>query len=140
MAKQHEVTRAVHWFECPLSLLDIEFEHIILVVSPVTRRLPNTHVIHIRSLNLLISPLPIFGPQELLKCIENLGTIRQKKWTSRRNFIKEKELLVFPNPKMISLFCLFQELQVLLHQLLVWKSHPSDSLQRVVTLVAKEIR
>lgn len=139
MTEQYEVTGAVHWFECPLSLLDIEFEHVILVVSPVAGRLPDTHVIHIWSLNLLISPLPIFRPQELLKCIEDLGTIWQKKWTPRRNFIKEKELLVFPNPKMISLFCLFQELQMLLHKLFVWKSHPADSLQRVVTLVAKEI-
>jgi hypothetical protein len=41
------MARAIHGLERPLLLLDVEGEHVIVVVLPVTRRLPKLAVVHI---------------------------------------------------------------------------------------------
>ena len=46
--KNQAVTRAIHRLECPCLLLDIEGEHVILVVRPVTGGLPELRVVHVR--------------------------------------------------------------------------------------------
>jgi hypothetical protein len=41
------VSRAVHWLETPFLLLDVEGEHAVLVILPVTRLLPELAVEHV---------------------------------------------------------------------------------------------
>lgn len=46
--KDEAVTRAVHGFQCPLLFLHVKGEHVVLVVLPVPRSLPQLRVVHIR--------------------------------------------------------------------------------------------
>ena len=46
--KDDTMPRTVHWFQSPLLLLDIEREHVLLVVLPVSRSFPEFAVVHIR--------------------------------------------------------------------------------------------
>lgn len=139
VGEQDKVTRAVHRLEGPFSFLNVQFEHVILVVSPVTRSLPDAHVVHIRRLHLLISALPVLRTQKFLQSVENLSAVREKERTPRGHFVKEEEFLVFSNPQVVSFLGFFKELQVLLHLLLVRECNASDSLQRVIGLVTEEI-
>jgi hypothetical protein len=45
--KDQSVARTVHRLECPLLLLDVQSEHVVLVVLPMTRSLPKFAVVHI---------------------------------------------------------------------------------------------
>jgi hypothetical protein len=62
VAKQNKVSWAVHGLQSPVALLDVQFEHIIRIVLPVTRLLPDADVVHVRGLNLLVAALTVFGP------------------------------------------------------------------------------
>ena len=49
--KDETMPRAVHRFQSPLLLLDIEREHVILVILPMSRSLPEFAIVHIRGDN-----------------------------------------------------------------------------------------
>lgn len=59
VAEQNKVTRAVHGLQSPLALLDVQFEHIIRIVLPVTGLLPDADVVHVRGLDLLVATLAV---------------------------------------------------------------------------------
>ena len=139
IAKEDAVTRAVHRLERPLALFNVELEHVILVVIPVTRSLPDAHIVHVWSLNFLIAALSIFGPQKLLDSVEDLCAVGEQKRTSGRGFVKKEKLLVLADFDMVPFLGLFQELQVLLHPLFVGESNATNTLQRIIGLISKEI-
>lgn len=62
VAEEHEMARAVHGLESPFPLLHVEFEHIILVMRPVTRSFPDADVVHVGSLNFLVAALAVLSP------------------------------------------------------------------------------
>lgn len=136
MAKENKVPGAVHGLERPLLLFNLELEHVVTVVLPVARGLPNTNIIHVRSLDLLITTLPVLRAQKRLKGVEDLRTIGKKESGTWGNLVKEEQFLVLSNPQVVALFGLLQKLQVLLHQLLVGEGHTTNTLQGVVALVA----
>lgn len=61
VAEQDKVSRAVHGLQSPVPLLNVQFEHIIRIVLPVTGLLPDADVVHIRGLDLLIAALAVLG-------------------------------------------------------------------------------
>lgn len=140
MIKHDAMAGAVHWLQSPFTLFNVQLEHVIPVVSPVARGFPDAYIIHVGRLNFKVTSFPILGAQQFLQRIENLGTVRKKEWTPRRYVVKEEELLVFTNSQVIPFLCLFQEFQMLLHGLLIGKCHATNSLQRIVVLVTKEVR
>lgn len=71
--------------------------------------------------------------------VENLHSVREEERTSGRSFIEEEQLLFFSNSQVVTALSLFQELQVLGHGLLIGKSDTTDTLQRIVALVTKEV-
>jgi hypothetical protein len=139
VAEEDEMARAVHGLKCPFSLLHVKLEHIILVVRPVTRCLPDADVVHVGSLNFLVAALAVLSPQKSLERIENLSSVGEEERTAWRNFIEEEKLLVLADSQVIALLRLLQELQMFLHLLLIGESNTADTLQRVVSLITKEI-
>jgi hypothetical protein len=133
------MARAVHGLKSPFSLLHVKLEHVILVMRPMTRRLPDANVVHVGSLHFLVAALAVLSPQKSLERIENLGSVGEEERTARRNFVEEEKLLVLANSQMIALLCLLQELQMFLHLLLIGESNTADTLQRVVGLITKEV-
>lgn len=139
VAEEHKVTGAVHRLESPLPLLNVKLEHVILVVGPVARRLPDADIIHVGSLNLLVAALAVLRAQKGLEGVEDLGTVGQKEGASWRNLVEEEQLLLLAQLNVVALLGLLQELQVLLHLLLIGESNTADTLQRVVGLVTEEV-
>ena len=53
------VTGAVHWLERPFVFLDVEGEHVVLVVLPMAGRLPQFRVEHVGGDDFLVPALEI---------------------------------------------------------------------------------
>lgn len=115
VAKENKVTRAVHRLESPFTLLDLQLEHVVLVVSPVTRGLPKANIIHVGGLDLLVAAIAVLSTQKGLNLIENLGSVGEEERTSGRHIIEEEELLFLSNSQVVTSLGFFQELQVLGH-------------------------
>lgn len=139
VAEQNEVPRAVHGLQSPLALLDIQLEHIILVVGPVSGGFPDADIVHIGGLDLLVASLAVFTTQKGLELVEDLGSVRKEEWATGGRLIEEEQLLLLANSQMVPLFSFLQKLQVLSHQLLVGEGNTTNTLQRVVGLIAKEV-
>ena len=139
VSEEHKVSRAVHRLESPLPLLNIELEHVVLIVGPVTGCLPDTDIVHVRGLDLLVATFTVFRSQERLKGIENLGPVGQKEGATRGDFVEEEQLLFLADSDVVTLLCLLKELHVLMKSLLVGEGDTTDTLQGVIGLVTKEI-
>lgn len=139
MTEEEEVSGTVHGLESPFALLDIKLEHIIFVVGPVTRRLPDTNVVHVRGLDFLVASLAVFRSQKSLKGVEDLGAVGKQERTARRSFVEEEKFLLLANAHVVTLLGLLQELQMFLHLLLVGECNTTDTLQGVVALVTQEV-
>jgi hypothetical protein len=139
VAEEKKVTRAVHRLKSPLAFLNVQLEHVILIVSPVTRGLPDGNIEHVGGLDFLVAALAVLSTQEGLNLVENLGSVGEEERTSGRRVIEEEQLLLFSNSQVVTALSLFQELQVLGHCLLIGESNTTDTLQGIVALVTKEV-
>jgi hypothetical protein len=122
------VTRAVHRLESPFSLFNIKFEHVILVVSPMTGGLPNADVVHVGRLDFLVSSLAVLGTQEGLEGVENPDTVGKKEGASRRHVIEKEKFLLLSDSQVVALFSLLKKFEVLRHLFLVGERDTTNSL------------
>ena len=107
MAKENKVGRAVHWLQGKLLFVDDELKHVVPIMLPVTRPLPEINIIHVWCLHFLISPFLVFRAQERLESIEDLGSIGKKERRPRGNIVKEEQLLLLANPQMVAFLGFF---------------------------------
>ncbi len=70
-------TGAVHGFEAELLLLDVDEEHVLLVVVCMPARLPQVKVVHVGRHHLLILVLPVQLPDVLRRSNSYLGTLHE---------------------------------------------------------------
>lgn len=133
------MTRAVHGLQSPLLLLNIQHEHIILVVLPVSGSLPELAVIHVGRNNFLVSTLEVLFAHELDKGVIDASTVWQEEAASWTKVMEEEELLFFANLAVIALGRLGEESLVLYKLLLVGEGNAVNALKRVVGRVSKEI-
>lgn len=139
MSKKHKVPRTVHRLERPLPLLNVELEHVVFVVGPVTGCLPDADIVHVRGLDLLVATLAVFRSQERLKGIENLCSVGQKEGATGGDFVEEEQLLFLADSDVVTLLCLLEEFHMLMESLLVGEGNTTDTLQGVIGLVTEEI-
>lgn len=66
VAKDETVAGAVHGLEGPLLLLDVKGKHVVLVVLPVSRLLPERRVVHVGREDLGVTALPVLGTNKRL--------------------------------------------------------------------------
>jgi hypothetical protein len=139
VTEQDEMSRAVHGLKTPLTLLNIQLEHILTVVFPMAGGLPKTNIVHVGGLDFLVTTLAVLGAEKSLESVENLGSGGKQERATRGNIIEEEQLLLLTNAQVVALRSLLEELQMLGHQVLVGESDTTDTLQGVVGLVAEEI-
>lgn len=57
VSKEYKMPGTVHGLQRPFLLLNLESEHVVLVVGPVSRRFPDFRIKHVRCLDLLVATL-----------------------------------------------------------------------------------
>jgi hypothetical protein len=139
VGKNLAVTGAVHGLEAEHLLLDLEGEHVLLVVSPVTGLLPQVGLVHVGRHDLIEATLLILSLDEVDKSIVNTGAVREHKGRSWRHFIPEEQLLLSTDLAVVPLGGLFEENLVLFKLLLVRKRDTRNSLDGLVLAVTEPV-
>lgn len=84
------VARAVHRLDCPLLLLDVEVEHVFLVVLPVAGRLPQLDVENVGRDDFLVAALPVLAADELDKGVVYAGAVREEEAAAGADIVEEE--------------------------------------------------
>jgi hypothetical protein len=119
VGKDLAVSGAVHGLQAISLLLDVKGEHVLLVVTPVTRDLPQIRLVHVGGHDLGEATFSVLALEEIHQGIVDAHTVRQEEGGSRRHLVKEEELLVLANLSVVALGGLGQEVLILLELLLV---------------------
>jgi len=138
--EKETVTRAVHGLQGPLILLNLEGEHIVLVMLPVTRLLPESGVVHVGRHDFLVTAGPVLVTEEALEGVVDDHTVGKEEAGTGRHIVEEEELLLLTNLAVIALGSLFEVLLVLDHHGLVGERDTVDTLERVVLGITEEVR
>jgi hypothetical protein len=117
--EEQTMTRAVHRLQGPLILLNLEGEHVVLVMLPVTRLLPEGRVVHVGGHDLLVTTGPVLVTEEALESVVDDHTVGKEEAGTRRHVVEEEELLLLTNLAVIALGSLLEVLLVLDHHGLV---------------------
>ena len=76
------------------SVLQRYSEHIVLIMLPMTRSLPELDIVHERGMHLIVTALPVLLPKHGLDGIEDASTMGEKKRRARRERTEPEELLM----------------------------------------------
>lgn len=139
MSEDLAVTRAVHGLESELLLLDFEGEHVLFVMCPMTRGLPQIGLVHVGGHDLSESSLAILALQKIHQSIVDTRTVGEEEGRTRRSFIEEEQLLILTNLSVIPLLSLSKEVLVLVKLLLVGERNTSNSLDGLVLAVTQPV-
>lgn len=85
----------------------------------MARGLPQVRFVNIGADDLVKGSLLVLAPDQLHQSIVNSGAVGQEEGGSRRNLVKEEQLLLQTNLSVVALRSLFKERLVLLKLLLV---------------------
>lgn len=119
MGKDSAVSRAVHRLQAVRLLLNVKGEHVLSVVSPVARGLPQVRLINVGADDLVKSSLLVLAPDQLHQSIVDSSAVGQEEGGTRRNLVEEEQLLFQTDLSVVALRSLFKESLVLLKLLLV---------------------
>lgn len=134
------VSRAVHGLESKGILLNGERKHVLLVVLPMSRSVPQLDVVHVGRHNLSVSALVVLALDEVHKGVVDTGSVREEEARTGGEIVEEEQLLLLSNLAMVTLGGLLQELLVLSHLLGVGEGDTIDTLKRVVLGITQEVR
>lgn len=139
VAKDLAVTGAVHGLHAVLLLLDLKGEHVLRVVTPVTRGLPQLRLVHVGGHDLLELALPVLVLDDVHQGVVDAGAVRQEKGGTGRDLVEEEELLVGTDLAVVTLGSLLEELLVLLQSLLVGERDTSNTLDGLVFAITQPV-
>ncbi len=140
VGKDLAVPRAVHGLHAVLLLLDLKHKHVLGVVAPVTRRLPEIRLVHVGGHDLLEISLAVLVLDDVHQGVVDAGSVREEKGRTGGHLVKEEELLVLSNLAMIALGSLGKEQLVLFQSLLIGERDTRDTLDGLVLAVTKPVR
>ena len=130
---------AVHRLETVTSFVTAEQEHVFFVVLVVTTSLPQFEVVHVRGNNFMIASDSVLFSAQVHELVVNVGALWVPECAARRYIKVSKELLLLSNDAMVTLFCLFAEMNVFIHLLLSWERNGIDALQTVIRCLAEPV-
>lgn len=137
--EHHAVAGAIHGFQRKRLLLRGEGEHVLGVVLPVARGLPQFAVVDVGRDHLLESSFPVLRAYEFHEGVVDVSSARLKEARSRRELVEEEQLLLLADLAMIALGRLLLELLPLLELLVVGEADAVDPLQHLGVRLALPI-
>ena len=93
MLEEHAVGGAVHRLEAKLLPLDVEQEHVLLVLGGVARRLPQLEVEDVWGDDLVVVALEVLGLDHVHQLVVDARAVRQEEARAGRDLVEEEELL-----------------------------------------------
>ena len=136
---QH-VARAVHRLERVLALLRLGREHVLAVVLPVARLLPQALVEDLRALDLLVAGVAVDVAHVPLDRLPERPALRVPEDDARRDLVDVEQVELAAELAMVALLGLLEHVQVLLQLVLRRPRRAVDALQHLVLRVAAPVR
>eukprot|EP01136_Pigoraptor_vietnamica_P037807 Opistho-1_new@106270 len=140
VVEHQAVAGAVHRLERKRLLLDLKFEHVLRIMLPVARRLPQLRVVHVRRDDLLEAALHILAPNQCNEFVVNAGPVRQEEAAAGAQLVEKVQLLLLANLAVVSLGRLLLQLLPLGELLGVRERNAVHALQRLGLSVAFPVR
>lgn len=139
VCKHAAVAGAVHGLEAKLLLLNLQNKHVLLVLGPVTRRLPQIGLVHVGRNDFLEVTLAVFALDAVHQSVVDAGAVGQEESRSRRDFVKKEELLVLTNLAMVAESSFSEESLMLFEGLLIGERNTGNTLNRLVLAVTQPV-
>mmetsp|Transcript_15827 Transcript_15827/g.17658 ORF Transcript_15827/g.17658 Transcript_15827/m.17658 type:complete len:341 (-) Transcript_15827:831-1853(-) len=133
------MTRAIHGFETEFLFIDVNDEHIILVMLVVTGTLPEITIIHIRGNHFSISTDGIFLSDQIHQLIIDMSTLGHKEGTSRTPLMEHKQVLLLSDVSVITFGGFFLEMLPFSKLLLGGERDTIHSLQLIITFFGQPL-
>mmetsp|Transcript_24388 Transcript_24388/g.77255 ORF Transcript_24388/g.77255 Transcript_24388/m.77255 type:complete len:453 (-) Transcript_24388:95-1453(-) len=130
---------AVHRLEAKLLPLDVEQEHVLLVLGGVARRLPQLEVEDVWGDDLVVVALEVLGLDHIHQLVVDARAVRQEEARAGRDLVEEEELLLQAEPAVVAFRCLLLKSLPCPQLLLVWEGNAVHALQLVVARLAEPV-
>ena len=135
---QH-VARAVHRLERVLALLRLRREHVLAVVLPVARLLPQALVEDLRALDLLVARVAIDAAHVLLDGLPQGPALGMPEHHAGRDLVDVEQVEFLAEPAVVALLGFLDAADVVVELLLVGPGRAVDALQLLVLGVAAPV-
>jgi len=139
------MSRTVHGFQGTYSfcricfLIDINQEHMIMKLFPVTRFFPQCSIQYCRRVDFLIAEFSLPSWHVGLHFLANGPSVRMPKNHSRCFILKMEQFHFAAQFAVVSFLCLFKECQIILQVLTIPEGNSVYPLQHLVSAVAPPI-
>mmetsp|Transcript_5603 Transcript_5603/g.14835 ORF Transcript_5603/g.14835 Transcript_5603/m.14835 type:complete len:354 (-) Transcript_5603:719-1780(-) len=138
---EHEaVAGTVHRLQPKLLPLDVEKEHVLLVLGRVARRLPQLEVVHVGRDDLHVVTLEVLLADEVDEAVVDAASMGEEEARAGRELVEEEKLLLHADDTVVTLGRLGLQQLPLLEFLLVREGDAVHALQLVVALLAEPER
>ena len=117
MLEHEAVARAVHGLHAELGALDVEAEHVVLVVERVARRVPEVEVVDVRRHDLRVLAEPVLVLDEGDEAVVDARAVGLEEGGSGAQLVEEEELLRAADLAVVALRGLREELDLVVGRL-----------------------
>lgn len=139
MGKHQTVPWTIHGLKGESVLVNVKGEHVLTVMLPVSRSLPELAAVHVGGQDLREVALVVLLSYEVYQCVINAGSSRKKETASGAQIMEKEKLLFLPNRPVVPGPGLLLELLPGSHPLLIRKGHPVDPLQHFHLRVVRPV-
>ena len=130
---------AVHRLNSIIFTINLGKVHILFIMSPVTRLLPESTVQNHWSLNLLITITAMHFAPVVNQLIADNHAIWMEEWEAWALFMNAEEIKLLANLAMVALSSLLQHVEISLQLILLLKGSTIDTLQHLILLTATPV-
>src|SRR4030042_638510 len=110
---------AVHWLDCKILLINLQGVHVLAIVIPMARNLPQVLVKDYRSLNLNIALLGMLLSPKVQKSIPYNHSFWVEEWEARAFLMDREQSHVLSYLDVVSLLILFALFKIIIQHLLI---------------------
>mmetsp|Transcript_37514 Transcript_37514/g.87440 ORF Transcript_37514/g.87440 Transcript_37514/m.87440 type:complete len:538 (+) Transcript_37514:6674-8287(+) len=139
LLEDQDVAGAVHRFERVVALLRLGHEHVLAILVPVPRLLPQALVQDLRALDLQVAVVAVDAAHVLLHLLPDRPALGVPEHDARRVLVDVEQVQLLAELAVVALLGFFEQRQVFLQVVLARPGRAVDALQHLVAVVTAPV-